>query len=251
VNDLNGELKANTVLAYYSTLRAVFNFAASDLDMPVTFPGLKPSELPDPADDAGEHRVLTDDELAAVIAEIGPEKTLFFRTLAETGCRASEALGLIPRRIGDGTIQFAPQLGKDGTLRPLESRQSKRTIEVRGALTAELRLAAGERVFDRLALWTVERAWKDALDQANLNDPQPVVHDLRHTHASKLIAAGWDPVEVAQPARRPRRNHPEGLRARVRWNMRRPSSGSTGTRLRTKSSPAGSAGQGSIPNTGS
>jgi hypothetical protein len=25
-----------------------------------------------------------------------------------------------------------------------------------------------------------------------------VIHDLRHTHASKLIAAGWDPVEVAK-----------------------------------------------------
>jgi integrase len=200
VNDLAAERKANTVLSYYSTLRAVYGFAASDLDIPVAFPRLKPSELPDPVEDAREHRVLTDEELATAVESCDPSVRLYFRTLAETGCRASEALGLIPRRIGDGTIQFAHQLGKDGdrSLRPLKSRHSNRTIEARRALTAELRLAAGaERVFAPLTLKAVERAWKDALEGANLAAPQPVVHDLRHTHASKLIADGWDAVEVA------------------------------------------------------
>lgn len=28
-------------------------------------------------------------------------------------------------------------------------------------------------------------------------DPLPVIHGLRHTHVSGLIADGWDPVEVA------------------------------------------------------
>jgi integrase len=93
VNDLSAERKANTVLAYYSTLRAVFTFAADDLDIPVTFPKLKPSELPDPVDDAREHRVLTDDELNRVLAAFDPPLRLYFQTLAETGCRASEALG--------------------------------------------------------------------------------------------------------------------------------------------------------------
>jgi integrase len=200
VNDLAAERKANTVLAYYSTLRVVYGFAASDMDIPVTFPRLKPSELPDPVDDARERRVLTDEELATALAACGRHVRLYFLTLAETGARASEALGLIPRRIGDGTIQFSHQLGKDGdrSLRPLKSRHSKRTIETRRALTAELRLAAaGERVFEPLTLKAVERAWKDALERARLDDPQPVVHDLRHTHASRLIADGWDPVEIA------------------------------------------------------
>ena len=30
-----------------------------------------------------------------------------------------------------------------------------------------------------------------------LADPLPVIHDLRHTHVSALIADGWDPAEVA------------------------------------------------------
>ena len=28
-----------------------------------------------------------------------------------------------------------------------------------------------------------------------------MIHDLRHTHASRLIAAGWDPIEVAKRLR--------------------------------------------------
>jgi len=134
VNDLAGERKANTVRSYYGVMRAVFNFAASDLDIPVTFPHLKPSELPNPADDRRERRILTDDELARVLDAAPARSRPFLQTCAETGCRASEALGLTPSSVGDGTIAFTRQLGKDGT-------QSRRTIEVRRALSAQLRLA--------------------------------------------------------------------------------------------------------------
>jgi hypothetical protein len=30
-----------------------------------------------------------------------------------------------------------------------------------------------------------------------IDDPQPVPHDLSHTHISSLIAAGWDIAEIA------------------------------------------------------
>jgi hypothetical protein len=43
VNDLAAERKANTVRKYYAVMRAVFSFAADDLDVPVTFPKLKPA----------------------------------------------------------------------------------------------------------------------------------------------------------------------------------------------------------------
>lgn len=197
VNELAAERKANTVRSDYSVLRAVFNFAASDLDIPVVFPRLKPNELPDPADDQREHRVLTGEELARVLEACDERSRLYFQTAAETGARASEVLGLTRQRIGDGTIGFAQQLGRDGTLRPLKSRRSARTIEVRRALTAELRLAGGERVFERLTLNVVGLAWRDAIERADIADPQPVIHELRHTHVSALIAAGWDVVEIA------------------------------------------------------
>ena len=197
VNELAAERTGNTVRSYYSVLRAVFSFAASDLDVPVTFPRLKPGELPDPADDQREQRVLTDEELARVLEAAPMRSRLFFQTCAETGCRASEALGLIPGNVGDGTIAFVRQRGADGTLRPLKSRRSKRTIEVRRALGAQLRLAGTERVFDRLTLKTAERDWIGTLDRAGIDAPRPRLHDLRHSHASNLIAAGWDVVEVA------------------------------------------------------
>ncbi len=197
VNGLSRELKANSVLAYYSTLRGVFSFAASDLDIPVAFPRLKPGELPDPVDDQREKRILADDELARVLAACDPRTRLFFQTLAETGARASEALGLTPREIGDGTIAFRHQLGKDGATAPLKSRQSRRTIEIRRGLAAELRLRGAGRVFEPLTLDAAEKRWHAILDRAAIEDPRPVIHDLRHTHVSGLIADGWDVVEVA------------------------------------------------------
>lgn len=197
--DIEAGYKANTIRSHYSVLRAIFNFAATDLEIPVIFPRLKPGELPDPADDQREHRVLTDDELAKLLAACDEQSRLYFRTLGETGCRKSEGLGLTPQRVGDETIAFAQQLSRHGgVLRPLKTRQSKRTLEATRGLTAALRLAAGpERVFEQLTHTIVEEAWADAVDGAHLTAPQPVIHDLRHTHASKLIAAGWDPVEVA------------------------------------------------------
>jgi integrase len=193
------DLKANTVHAYYSALRALYTFAAGDLDIPVTFPRLKATDLPDPGDDRREHRVLTDDELARVLAACDQRWALCVRTLAETGCRASEGLGLTPRRIGDGTITFAAQLARDGTLRPLKTRQSRRSIELTRGLSAALRLAGDrERTFPLLTYHGLRDQWADVLKRAKLADPQPVPHDLRHTHASRLIALGWDPVEVGK-----------------------------------------------------
>lgn len=200
VNDLAAEHKANTVRKYYAVMRAVYSFADSDLDIPVTFPKLKQGDLPDPADDQREKRILTDDELARIRAACdNPLELLYFATLAETGARASEVLGLDRPRVGEDTISFAHQLGaKDGNpAAPLKSRRGKRTIEVRRGLAAELRLRGGERIFAPLTLRAAHRAWKAILDRAALEGPQPVIHDLRHTHVSGLIADGWDVVEVA------------------------------------------------------
>lgn len=192
-------LKANTIRGHYSALRAVFNFAAHDLDIPVVFPRLKSSELPDPTDDQREHRILSDDELAAVLAGCADRSRLFFRLVAETGCRASEGLGVTPQRVGDGTVTFDRQLARDGSLKPLKTRQSRRTIEITRGLSAELRLAGDrDRVFPRLTHREIERQWSATLTRAKLGGPRPVIHDLRHTAASRLIAADWDPVEIAK-----------------------------------------------------
>lgn len=167
--------------------------------MPVTMPRLKRSERPDPADDQREHRILTDAELASVLEACDQRTRLFFRTLAETGARKSEVLGLTPRRIDveDATVTFHEQLDDGGGLAPLKTRRSKRTIEITRGLAAELKLAAGRaRVFEHLNHDAVDDVWRDARTVLGSHG-LPVIHDLRHTHVSGLIADGWDVAEIA------------------------------------------------------
>ena len=124
---------------------------------------------------------------------------LYFRTLAETGARKSEVLGLTLRRIDveSATIAFAEQLDDDSELAPLKTRRSRRTIEITRGLAAELKLAAGRtRVFAHLAHDAVDDAWRDARTVLGSHG-LPVIHDLRHTHVSGLIADGWDVAEIA------------------------------------------------------
>jgi integrase len=191
-------LKANTIASHLKALSAIYTFARDDLGMPVAMPRLKAGERPQPADDQREHRILTDQELAAALKACDERTGLFFRTLAETGARKSEGLGLTRRRVDvqAATVTFAKQLDDDGELAPLKTHVSGRTIEVTRALAAELALAAGPaRVFEHLAHDAVDQAWRTA--RVAVAHPLPVVHDLRHTHVSGLIADGWDPVEVA------------------------------------------------------
>jgi integrase len=191
-------LKAWTINSHLAALSAVFSFARDDLDMPVSLPRLKASERPHPADDAREHRVLADDELARALAACDERTRLFFRLLAETGARKSEALGLTRRRVDvEGIVSIAEPLAEDNTLAPLKTATSRRTIEVTRSLAAELALAArAGRVFEHLTHDIVDKAWQRA--RKGLAEPVPVIPDLRHTHVSGLIADGWDPVEVAQ-----------------------------------------------------
>jgi len=188
-------LKANSVRKYYSVLRAVYTFAHRDLNLPVDFPALRQQDLPDPYDDQRDHRILTDEELAVVLSELTPRDELFFRMLTETGLRASEGLAVTPEAIHGTTLRIRQQTGVGGKPVPLKSRQSRRDIEITRTLAAELRLANG---FSTRSYWQIRRSGADAVERSGIEGALPTPHDLRHTHASKLIAAGWDVVEVAK-----------------------------------------------------
>jgi integrase len=191
-------MKANTIQVRLSALSAVYSFARDDLSMPVLKPRLKWSERPKPADDARGHRVLIAEELEVVLDACPSSSRLYFETLAQTGARRGEGLGLRPQDVGGGEIRFRVQYGGSYGYTPLKTANSARTIEITRSLEAQLELVSGpERVFEHLTYRTVYDHWCVAVKAAGVADPQPVIHDLRHTHVSRLIAAGWEPQEVA------------------------------------------------------
>jgi integrase len=192
---IGGGLKANTTCKYYEVLRAVYTFARDDLHMPVTFPALRQRDLPDPADDQRPKRILTDKEVQKILAKLAPREALYFRQLAETGMRASEGLAVAPEAIDAIMLAIHHQRGLDGKRAPLKSKHSHRDIEITKSLAAELKLAGG---FSDLTYQTARRAWNDAVEASGIDLPHPKIHDLGHTHASKLIALGWDVVEIAK-----------------------------------------------------
>jgi integrase len=118
------------------------------------------------------------------------------------------------------TVSFTHQLDRKGVRRPLKTTRSRRVLEVMPQLVTTLRamkIAApksgphdlvftsrtgtghdhrniGGRVLSR----AVERAGLEAIERDGvIVQPAPTFHSLRHSHASALIAQGWDVSEVS------------------------------------------------------
>jgi integrase len=104
------------------------------------------------------------------------------------------------------TLHIDRQLDRWSNRSPLKTKRSRRTVAVTSALAAQLaahRLAsrAGERdlVFRRHGCQYThggaDRALRRALKRAGM---APMGwHELRHSHVSRLFAAGRDPVSIA------------------------------------------------------
>lgn len=148
------------------------------------------------------------DEFKILLDEIPAHWQPLVEFLVASGCRWSEATALRPANIDltDGTarIDKAWKTGAGGyTLGPPKTRKSVRTINLPGRVLERLDLT-GEWVFTNSGrgrrnpdgpvrihsfspnVWApaVERAQKSGLAK------KPRIHDLRHTCASWLIAAG-------------------------------------------------------------
>ncbi len=164
-------------------------------------------------DDQRPKRILSLEEMQALIASAdGEQYRCLLELMLASGIRIGEALGLA---IGDldrehALIRVEYQLGRDGSRTPLKTAESQRSIDIPPQLMRRLlALVAGRgALFDPGALVFASRngtglerkvahaALKRAVKTAAIAPPQPSLHDLRHSHASMLIALDVPVVDV-------------------------------------------------------
>lgn len=154
-----------------------------------------------------EHVFLSRAEFAELLDHFPEKWQPFVLFLAATGCRWGEATALT---WGDLNLDATPptvrinkawkKANGPGLLKHPKTSRSNRTISLWPELVRVLgdRGATGDLMFTATRggrLWTGqfhERVWQPALNRAEASGfaKRPRIHDLRHTHASWLIAAG-------------------------------------------------------------
>jgi integrase len=217
-------LKGWTIKGQMTVLSSVFTYAARHLGLTAQNPValLDSVERPN-SDDEKPKRVMNAAELGNLLDAVDNRYRLIFDTTAETGCRLGEVLGLAWESVhlDEQTIEFTHQLDRKGKRVPLKTKRSRRVLEVTPSLIGKLRehkiaaahTAPHELVFTtrtdsghdhrniggRVLARAVKRAGLEAIEDQDgaMIQPAPTFHDLRHSHASALIAAGWDIEEVS------------------------------------------------------
>jgi integrase len=161
------------------------------------------------------------DSITALIESQGDEFRPVIATLAYTGLRISECLGLVWSNVDlqTGTLTVEKQLGRDGRSRAeLKTASSKGTLSLPEPLIAELRAHRERQAkigFDRIAPDRLVFVTRNGLSPGRRNclralqvqaaklgiegrDGEPVgLHDLRHSLASTLRGLGWTNEQVA------------------------------------------------------
>jgi integrase len=164
-------------------------------------------------DDQRPKRILSLEEMQALLAHADSEQ---YRCLLElmlaAGIRIGEALGLavcdLDRK--HSLIRVECQLDRDGQRTPLKTEESRRAIDIPPQLMRRLLALVEERgqLFNPGAFVFASRnetglvrkvareALKRAVKAARIAPPEPTLHDLRHSHASMLIALDVSVVDV-------------------------------------------------------
>jgi integrase len=164
-------------------------------------------------DDQRDKRILTLAEMRALVDHADSDE---YRALLEllivSGVRIGEALGLSVADLDSrhSLVRVEYQLGRDGSRQPLKTDESRRAVDIppqlmrrllklvdnRGARFTPNGLVFASRNGTGLERKVAREALKRAAKAAKLSDPQPTLHDLRHSHASMLIAMDFSVVEV-------------------------------------------------------
>lgn len=154
-------------------------------------------------------RFLSRDEAEKLLEQFHGEDLIFIQVLLYCGLRFQEAAGLRAFRVDlmRKRLQVAKVQPRKGTEKKPKSNAGVRPVPLTDELTIQLsRLIpapdeslvftspTGERL--RYDNW-IRRVWQPALKKAQLPDPQPTPHDLRHTYGSWLGESGVPPAQIA------------------------------------------------------
>lgn len=212
VNELSAVKADKTVRNAYGVLAGALNRAAKDNIIPVN--PVRGLDLPERTSHlATEMRFLTHEEWGTLYDELPEHYRPLFTTLIGTGMRWGEAEAML---VSDVVLDPAPVVRITKAAKwnaskatrevgPPKTKKSRRTVTLPPEVTAELLPLLDRRGGERLFLAvkggplrhrTVYDEWKAAVERAGL-EPQPRIHDLRHTHIAWLIARGI-PLPVIQ-----------------------------------------------------
>jgi integrase len=206
------KLKGWTITSALRPLKSILGQAARKGRIPVNpMSQLERGELPS-HNDQRPKRILSLDEMRKLIKHTDSQYETLIELLLTTGLRIGEALGLTVADLDLRTsiIRVEYQLGRDGTRTPLKTDESRRAIdtppllmrrlvdqvEQRGDLFNKNAFVFASRNATGLERKTARAALQRAVAAAKLDLPCPTLHDLRHTHASMLIAMDISLVDI-------------------------------------------------------
>jgi integrase len=207
------KLKGWTISSSLRPLSMILGQAARKGHIPVNpMTQLERGERPK-HDDQRPKRILTLDEMQALLAATETLQTrCLFELMLSTGVRVGEALGLTAGDLDlDGAIvRIECQLDRNGTRSLLKTAESRRAIDIpprlmrklralllqRGVLGAPDALVFVSRNGTGLERKVVRGALARAVKDSKIAAPAPTLHDLRHSHASMLIALDYSIVDV-------------------------------------------------------
>ena len=216
-----GGLSPRSIVKYHTMLHSVF--ARAVRDRLIAFNPCAETELPKVV--LKKTRILTPAEFELVLAEIPDRFHVLVLTAIETGLRWGELAALRPRHIDflRRTITVQETIvevsrkdsptGKRMIIKPYPKDDEPRTLRVSPALLESIRarIAALDLGRDDLLFPSSEHAGGDPLSRATFNTRywRPAVaragidfpvrmHDLRHAHASWLLAGGADLAAVME-----------------------------------------------------
>jgi len=208
-------LSPRSVTKYHVMLHSVF--ARAVRDRIIAFNPSEDTELPNIV--SRKARTLTPDEFASVLAQIPDRFRAMVMTAIETGLRWGELVALRPRHIDflrrtitveetivevsrkdspTGERMIVKPYPKDDEPRTL--RVSQELLDTLAARIAALGIRRGDLLFPSREVAAGQplsratfntRYWRPAVERSGVDFPVRM-HDLRHAHASWLLAGGAD-----------------------------------------------------------